>query len=913
MIRPRAVSQAPITVERDSVDLALEEILELPHEDRRARLAELESERPEDAPIIRRRLARLQLLGIDVMPDPLDVEPQFPERLGEFRIKSRLGGGGMGVVFLAEQTSLGRDVALKVLRAEHLFFPGAHERFRREVEAIARLEHPGIVPIYTVGEDGGVPYFAMELLRGATLAEVLADLEDRAAESLTGADLHAAVAARAGDASAETPPAIFASGWIPACLDLCAQVADALAHAHGRGILHRDVKPSNVVVTPDGRARLLDFGLTSSGETSRVTRTGSQLGTLHYMSPEQVKGSRGIDGRTDVYSLGVTLYELLTLQVPYRGEGRSETERLILDGRPDAIRSRNRKATPEVEVVCLAAMDVDPAHRYASAATFAADLRAALELRPVSARPPGPLLRLRRSIQRRPGFSAAVALGFVAAAGIPTALFVQEHRYGEGLRRALEDEKIARADATDYADEARLREVANTQIRELLFDIFREAHPDRHRGKPGDVISALDAGAAKIEQALPSMPTVRAKLMTDIASVYNELGAHDKSLRLAEPALELMRSMDVPQRPVNVAFCLHVVTKSLLKLGRVQEAEPLCREAVELRRGAADEGPFVLALALNDLSEVLRVQQRFDEAEAPSAEAIGLLRRISEADPVNRAYALECRAQLLLDRWMASRPRRPVAEIEESRALIEEALAILGPVQDRPIRAAEARMLAGLAEKLLGRLPEARAHYEHALETFRTILGEEDSRFARTLFNHAELLDAEGRLDESLTEKRRASELLAKLHPDSPPTIAATKAGVAKLLYRMERYDEARSAYEELIPLQIAAFGPESPYLASSYLNVGDCHLRAGALEEAEESLTLALERNEKVQGAEHLDTTKARVLLARLRIELGEAVEAEALLEEALRVLSKLPADDPRRTGCEVLLQGLRADSQRR
>src|SRR5262249_14717110 len=155
---------------------------------------------------------------------------------------------------------------------------------------------------------------------GCTLAEALRRLQGRSPESLTGADLARAVA----EVSGREAPAIvepFAGSWVAACLHVARQIAVALDHAHGRGVVHRDVKPSNIVLTPGGRAMLLDFGLTSQEGADRVTRTGSQVGTLYYMSPEQLQGDRRIDGRTDVYSLGVTLYELLTLQVPYRGEG----------------------------------------------------------------------------------------------------------------------------------------------------------------------------------------------------------------------------------------------------------------------------------------------------------------------------------------------------------------------------------------------------------------------------------------------------------------------------------------------------------------------------------------------------------------------------------------------------------------
>src|SRR4030095_13383752 len=168
--------------------------------------------------------------------------------LGEFRLLRKLGGGGMGLVFLAEQSSLGRRVALKLIRPEHVYFPGARERFRREVEAVARLAHPSIVPVFTVGEDNGLPYFAMEHVEGSSLAEILHAIGDRPPASLTGRSLSEAIAERASergegapaDASASSFDArMFSGSWVESCLRIARQIAEALEHAHLRGVLHR--------------------------------------------------------------------------------------------------------------------------------------------------------------------------------------------------------------------------------------------------------------------------------------------------------------------------------------------------------------------------------------------------------------------------------------------------------------------------------------------------------------------------------------------------------------------------------------------------------------------------------------------------------------------------------------------------
>src|SRR5262245_42306982 len=264
----------------------------------------------------------------------------------------------MGLVYAAEEEALGRRVALKMVRPEQLYFPGARERFRREVETIARLQHPGIVPVYAVGEDGGVPFFTMEPIDGCMLDDVIAHLRDFDPAKLTGRDLAHAIAAcvRGGDATSPVRGALFELSWVDACVQIAREIAEALEHAHSRDLVHRDVKPSNVAITRTGRAMLLDFGLTHSATAERITRTGSQPGSLPYMSAEQIEGVEDLDARTDVYSLGVAFYELLTLSRAFPDGASVDVLRRIHSGEFVRPRERNRAIPRDVETVCLTAM-----------------------------------------------------------------------------------------------------------------------------------------------------------------------------------------------------------------------------------------------------------------------------------------------------------------------------------------------------------------------------------------------------------------------------------------------------------------------------------------------------------------------------------------------------------------------------
>ncbi len=343
----------------------------------------------------------------------------MPGRLGEFRVIRKLSSGGMGIVLLAEQQSMGRQVALKIVRPEQLPFGDSRQRFEREATMIARLKHPGIVPVYAFGEERDIPFLAMEYVEGCTLAEALRKLPQTPAERLRGAHLLDVLADR-GPLSDDVRT-LCSGPWHRVCLRIVERVAIALDHAHRRGVVHRDVKPSNIMLAPDGRVMLLDFGLARAEGVDDLTLSGAQPGSLPYMAPEQVRGETP-GTHTDVYALGVTLYELLALNLPFWHATSEELRRKILDARPIPLRTRNRALDRDTETVCSIAMDPTPSRRYPSAEALAGDLRNLLETRPIQARPAGASLRLYRFAQRRPAAAVAIIAVLLLAVGIPIAI-----------------------------------------------------------------------------------------------------------------------------------------------------------------------------------------------------------------------------------------------------------------------------------------------------------------------------------------------------------------------------------------------------------------------------------------------------------------------------------------------------------
>jgi serine/threonine protein kinase len=441
-------------------------------------LADFLTRHGEDRAAIERGLERCRQMGLLGTTIAGAGDRDFPDRLGPFRLLRRLGSGGMGTVYEALQDDLGRKVALKVIRPELLYVAGARERFRREIDAIGHLDHPAIVGIVAAGEHEGIPYFAMQLLAGATVAEATAPLRGRPLASLRGSDLQQAIGAAIGrsDQAGAELPTTFAGAYWEAAVRMIAQIGLGLAHAHAHGIVHRDLKPSNVMLMPDGRAIVLDFGIARVRGARELTRS-SAPGSPAFMSPEQLR-SEPIDERTDVYSLGLTLWQLLMREPPFANQ-QSENDILRGDLPPLLL---ERGAPRDLGVVLRMATDRDRQHRYRTMAEFAADLRAVLERAPIRGRPLPWTLRLTRLVQRHRVATVVATMLVVAAIVVPIALQAERAAAERSVAAAAERAELSllatldtlaaneeRMGGTDLPDVAEVDPLARAMLEDSLY------------------------------------------------------------------------------------------------------------------------------------------------------------------------------------------------------------------------------------------------------------------------------------------------------------------------------------------------------------------------------------------------------------------------------------------------------------
>lgn len=547
-----------------------------------------------------------------------ELTPVVGMRLGDFDLLSELGRGGMAVVYRAAQRSLERTVALKVLPLWTGTNATQIARFRNEAQALAQLQHPNIVPVYSIGEESGVHYFAMQLIEGRSLGSVVNAITRRRRQD-------------AEAAAAETDTAIlhcaFDAGlaryrWIA---ETGACVARALHAAHEYGIVHRDVKPSNLLLNSDGKPFVADFGLARINVASDLTNSGDIVGTARYMSPEQARGQL-VDHRTDVYSLGITLYELVTGKPAYGfGQGPNLLARIANDD-PPRPGSVVPDIPPDLENIIMKAVSRSRDDRYATAADFAADLERFVAGKPVVARWPGLLERTARWLRRNRGAAASLAAVLVvltAASAISTVLIYREKlitdaALSESDRNYRQAREVVDRFGAQLAEELSLLPGAQEIRHSLLLDTISYYRRFVEQSGHGD----------EVETELATALNKIALLTEQIGADADAMAAHREALRAFEQLAQ--REPDVAAHRASLALCENNVALLLQRAGQLDEASQRFRRAITIQQSLRTEHPespqFArdLGLSLNNLGLLLSGQGSIDEARDAYRAAIAL-------------------------------------------------------------------------------------------------------------------------------------------------------------------------------------------------------------------------------------------------------------------------------------------------
>jgi tetratricopeptide (TPR) repeat protein len=764
--------------------------------------------------------------------------PHRPGDLGElgpYRIEAEVGRGGMGIVYRAFDEALQRTVAVKVLRPGQ-DDPVARARLVREARLAARFRHDHVVAVHAVADPSdGLPYLVMEYVPGPTLK---ARVRERGA----------------------LPPAEAAT--------LVAQVADALAAAHAAGLVHRDVKPSNILLDPaTGRARLTDFGLARlAADTAGLTRVGAVAGTPEYMSPEQVRGATGLDGRADVYGLGATLYEALTGEPPFRGTP-AAVLRQVLDEEPRPPRSLNEAVPRDLETVCLKALAKEPSGRYPTAAEMADDLRRFLKGEPVRARPVGRLGRLGRWGRRNPG----VALLSAALAGVFLLGFAGVLAQ---WRRAEANARAARAKSDEAEENFRLAQDAVRRCASLVSE-------DRLLNEPGlqplrkELLQTARDFCEQFVQRQRNNPAARAQLGKALFDLANLTAA------LESPAQAI--------GPMREAVALGE------DLFREEPDNPVYREA--------------LAEAQNGLGDFCERTTRFDEAEAAYTRSLALCEPNGAAPATPKCRLLEGVAHGNLGHLaiVQGRFREGVVFHQKARAVFERLVEenLLRPDSERRLALCDNNL--GDAYRALAEKERSIAALRRALEVWDRLTAEhprrlqyqEDLAGCLTNLGYAYLRAGDaGRAEGPL---RRAVDVLMPLGRANPSVVQFQKdVGRAHLslgtcLDMAGRFTDSEAAYREALRVyeRLAQDHPEDPgaaqSVATAQLDLGVLEMDRGGGEAALAWIDKALATLQaQEQGPAGAFASRFAWFIAYLAragtlLDLGRPVEAEAEWERAM------------------------------
>jgi tetratricopeptide (TPR) repeat protein/predicted Ser/Thr protein kinase len=849
------------------------------------------------------------------LPEPLHGQLRtLPSTIGAYRILALLGEGGMGTVYKAEQQSPHRIVALKIIKpgvaSEQLL-----RRFEQEAEALGRLQHPGIAQIYEAGTadsgSGLQPYFAMEFIQGRPLIQY--------------------AAARRLDVRGR--------------LELLARLCDAVNHAHQRGIIHRDLKPGNILVDEAGQPKILDFGVArvtdSDTQATRQTDLGQLIGTLAYMSPEQVLGNPlELDLRSDVYALGVILYELLAGKLPYKVERKAlhEAVQVIREEDPTPLSSIQRSYRGDIETIVAKALEKDKARRYAAAADLAGDIRRYLTDEPIVARPPSAGYQLQKFARRHKALMAGTAAVFlVLVAGVVASTW-QAVRARRAERSAVEQRDVAVTEKRRADAEAAASKAVNDFLQNDLLAQASTSSQSGLNGKPDPdlkVRTAIDRAAARITGKFEQQPGVEAAIRDTMGQTYMDLGLYPEARKQLERALDLHRRFSGAENPKALGTMSHLARAEELQ-GKYAEAEALLNQTVPImRRVLGAEHPDTLA-AMTNLATAYDDQGKYPQAEVLYGQTLEIRRRVlgpehratlNSLNGLANAYSEEGKyaqaeplynQQLEISRRVLG-PEHPntllamsnlalnydnEGKFAEAEALLRQTVEIrrqvLGP--EHPETLMSMQYLGG-AYSDQGNYAQAEKIFSQTWEIRRRVLGAEHPDTLLSMTNLAFIYHSEGKYAQAEALGLRTLEIMRRaLGPEHPDTLWRMN-NLANVYSSEGKYAQADALFKQTLEARLRVLGPDHPNTLSTLSSIASNYQRQGNYALAETYASQAVAGRQRTVGKEDPDTLAATADLALARYSQGKFAESEPLAREVLESERKVQPDDWERFNAESLL----------